>query len=46
MSWGWDIDPPYKAYEEWERWHDAPIDDEEEPEEPEYDHDWYLEEEQ
>ena len=37
MSWGWDIDPPWKAYEEWERWHDAP--DYEEEAEREYEHD-------
>lgn len=38
MSYGWEIDPPWKAYEAWERWNDA-LYDEEEPEEPEYDHD-------
>lgn len=35
MSWGWEIDPPYKAYEEWER-ANAPT-DEDEPEEDEHD---------
>jgi len=34
---GWDIDPPWKAYEEWGRWNDDP--DEEEKAEREYEHD-------
>lgn len=35
MSYGWEIDPPYKAYDEYEsRFHR-----EDEREEPEYDHD-------
>ena len=35
MSWGWEIDPPWKAYEEWERDNWPP--DKDEPEEDDYD---------
>lgn len=35
MSWGWDIDPPDKAYDAWLSWHEDE-EPEEEPEEDEY----------
>lgn len=31
MSWGWEIDPPDKAYDAWCSWHEEP-EDEREPE--------------
>lgn len=37
MSWGWEIDPPDKAYDAWLSWHPEPEEElEEEPEEDEY----------